>query len=148
MIRKIIMITLFLVAGCAFGQGRLREKLDEIKAQKVAYITNELELTPDQAAKFWPLYNAFEQKQREIRRQKVTRYLDRQDGATEKINDKEAADLLSQMQENEEALYQARKKFVDQLKDILPPAKILKLKKAEEDFNKKLLQQLRDRRRR
>ena len=48
------------------------------------------------------------------------------------------------MENTEDEMYQLRKKFVSNLKDILPPIKIIKLKKVEEDFNRKLLQQYRD----
>jgi hypothetical protein len=130
----------------SFGQGRLRQKLDQVKAQKVAFITNELQLTPDESAKFWPLYNAFDERQRDIRRQRVSAYLDRHSAGAAQLSDKEATALLAQMEENEDQLYQARKKLIADLKAILPAVKILKLKKAEEDFNKKLLQQIRDRR--
>ena len=48
------------------------------------------------------------------------------------------------MESTEDELDQLKKKFVSNLKGILPSTKILKLKKAEEQFSKKLLQQYRD----
>jgi len=124
---------------------RFKEKKEQIKALKVAFITNELELTPDEAAKFWPVFNAFEDKQQEIRKQKLKSFLDRKDdNAIDKLSEKEASTILSQMESTEDELYQLKKKFIANLKGILPATKILKLKKAEEDFSKKLLQQYRD----
>ena len=35
------------------------EKHQNIEALKVAFISKELELTPDEAQKFWPLYNQY-----------------------------------------------------------------------------------------
>jgi len=123
----------------------LREKKEQIKSMKVAYITNELSLTPDEAAKFWPIYNAFEEKQQEIRKQKLKGYLDRiDDESFDNLSEKEASTLLAQLESTEDELYQAKKKFVASLKSIIPSTKILKLKKAEEGFNRKLLQQYRD----
>ena len=102
-------------------------------------------MTPDEAAKFWPLFNAFEDKQQEIRKQKLKGYLDRADNNTiDKLSEKEATSMLSQMESSEEELYLLKKKFVTNLKGILPASKILKLKKAEDQFSKKLLQQYRD----
>lgn len=117
-------------------------KRDKIKALKVAFITNELNLTSAEAEKFWPLFNDFEAKQHEIRKQKLKNHLNKVEAET--LSDKEAAALLNQMESAEDELYQLRKKFVTNLKAILPPTKILKLKNAEEKFNKKLLQQYRD----
>jgi hypothetical protein len=44
----------------------------------------------------------------------------------------------------EDELYQWRKKFIVNLKGVIPPIKIIKLKKAEEGFNRKLLKQYRE----
>jgi hypothetical protein len=60
-----------------------------------------------------------------------------------KMSEKDASALLAQMESNEDELYQIRKKFIISLKGVLPSVKIIKLKKAEDDFNRKLLQQYR-----
>ena len=148
-INNILVAFVLLVLVNTFGQsGRLlREKKEQIKAMKVAYITSELSLTPEEAAKFWPLYNAFEDKQHEIRAQKLKGYLDRiDDESFDNISEKEAATLLAQMESTEDELHQAKKKFIASLKGVISPLKILKLKKAEEGFNRKLLQQYRNKR--
>jgi len=124
----------------------IRKKKEQIKALKVAFITNELALTSDEATKFWPLFNAFEEKQQEIKKQKLKGYLKRvDDGSFDNLSEKEATTMLAQMESTEDELYQLKKKFISNLKGIISPIKILKLKKAEENFNRKLLQQYRDR---
>jgi hypothetical protein len=124
----------------------IRKKKEQIKALKVAFITNELALTSDEAIKFWPLFNAFEEKQQEIKKQKLKGYLKRvDDGSFDNLSEKEATTMLAQMESTEDELYQLKKKFISNLKGIISPIKILKLKKAEENFNRKLLQQYRDR---
>jgi hypothetical protein len=62
----------------------------------------------------------------------------------DKLTEKDATLLLNQIQDNEEDQFNLRKKFISNLKEILPSLKIIKLKKAEEDFNRKLLQQYKD----
>ena len=147
---KLLIVSIFLISIASFGQNRplrerFKEKKEQVKALKVAFITTELNLTPEEAAKFWPIFNAFEDKQQEIKKQKLRALLDRTDGnAIDKLSEKEAATLLTQMESTEDELYQLKKKFVASLKGILPATKILKLKKAEEQFSKKLLQQYRD----
>jgi Spy/CpxP family protein refolding chaperone len=124
----------------------IRKKKEQIKALKVAFITNELELTSDEATKFWPLFNAFEEKQQEIKKQKLKGYLKRVDNDSfDNLSEKDATTMLSQMESTEDELYQLKKKFMASLKGVISPIKILKLKKAEENFNRKLLQQYRDR---
>lgn len=149
--RNILPLILILTSMISFAQnGRLmKQKKEQVKSLKVAFITSELDLTADESAKFWPLYNAFDEKQSEIRRTKMKSYLDRMDSENfDIVSEKEAATLLSQMESSEEEMYQLRKKFIGSLKSVLPAIKILKLKKAEEDFNRKLLQQYRNKRNR
>jgi hypothetical protein len=140
-------LLLLLISFVTFAQPnrRFNEKKEQVKALKVSFITNELDLSSEEAAKFWPVYNAFEDKQQEIRKQKVKTYsLRPNDNSLDKLSEKEAATLLVQMESTEEELYQLKKKFIVTLKTILPATKILKLKKAEDEFSRKLLQQYRD----
>lgn len=141
---KLLLIIVLLLSVHSFAQPPMGEKKEQIKALKVGFITNELSLTPDEAAKFWPIYNAFDDKQFELRHQKMRAFKDRMNDDLDKMSDKEAAALLAQMESNEDELYQNRKKFIASIKGVLPPIKIIKLKKAEDDFNRKLLQQYRD----
>jgi hypothetical protein len=123
-----------------------RKKKEQIKALKVAFITDELSLTSDEATKFWPLFNAFEYKQQEIKKQKLKGYLNKiDDDSFDKLSEKDASTMLAQIESTEDELYKLKKKFATALKGVISPVKILKLKKAEEKFNRKLLQQYRDR---
>ncbi len=146
-IKNILSILIVFISLQAVAQDGsfIRKKREQIKSMKVAFITNELALTPDEASKFWPLFNAYEEKQQEIKKQRLKGYLDRMDADSfDKLSDKEASAMLAQMESSEEELHQARKKFVASLKGVIPPVKILKLRKAEEGFNRKLLKQYRD----
>ena len=147
-ISKILPLLIAFISLNAIAQDGafIRKKKEQIKALKVAFITDELSLTPDEATKFWPLFNAFEDKQQEIKKQKLKGYLDRMDDDSfDKLSEKDAETMLAQMESTEDELYQAKKKFAASLKGVISPIKILKLKKAEENFNRKLLQQYRDR---
>lgn len=141
---KLVFIILFLLSIHLFAQPTREEKKEQIKALKVGFITTELALTSDEASKFWPLYNAFEDKQFDLRIQKMKAFRRRMDSDLDKISEKEASALLAQMESNEDELYQARKKFISSLRGVLPSLKIIQLKKAEDDFNRKLLRQYRE----
>ena len=128
----------------SFAQSSMEGKKEQIRAMKVGFITNELALTTDEAAKFWPIYNVYDDKQFELKHQKMKAFKGRMDSDFSKMSEKEACTLLAQMESNEDELYQLRKKFIANLKGVLPAVKIIKLKKAEDDFNRKLLQQYRN----
>lgn len=142
---KLFTLVFFLLGVSVFAQERFQEKKEQIKAFKVAFLTDELKLTASEAEKFWPLYNTYDDKQNELRQQKLKSLLRRMDeGAIDKMTDKEATNFLNQIENTEDEVYQNRKKFAASLKNVLSPVKILKLKKAEEDFNRKLLKQYRE----
>ncbi len=140
---KLLLVILLLLSIYSFAQPS-GEKKEQIKALKVGFITNELALTSEEAAKFWPIYNAYDYKQFELRHLKMKAFKEKMDSDLNKMSDKEASALLAQMESNEDELYHIRKKFIVSLKGVLPPVKIIKLKKAEDDFNRKLLQQYRN----
>lgn len=137
---------LFLFSIIAIAQPRIKEKREQIKALKVAFITNELGLTSEEAATFWPLYNAYDNKQMEIRHKKIKSLMDKVDKESiDNMSEKEAALLLAQTENIDEEVFMNRKKFINSLNGIIPSVKIIKLKRAEDDFNKKLLHQYRER---
>ena len=145
---KIILPIIFLlVTSLSFSQG-FKEKREKVKALKVAYITEQLELTTDEAQKFWPIYNAFDENQSELRHEKMRAILDRfKPGNVEKLSEKDASNSLIQMEKIEEDLFNLKKKFIKDLQSVISAKKIIKLKKAEEDFNRELLKQMREKRR-
>lgn len=145
--KKILPILFLFTTFSFFAQGEnMKEKKEKIKALKVAFLTTELDLTAREAQKFWPVYNSYDDDQFEIRHQKMKAYINQMnDAALDKISERDALNLLNKIEDTDQELYLLRKKFSKDLQEILPAVKILKLKKAEEDFNRKLLHQYRDR---
>ncbi|SHM58967.1 sensor of ECF-type sigma factor [Flavobacterium xinjiangense] len=145
-LKKLFPILLLLISFSFYGQGEgMREKKEQIKAMKVAFLTTELKLTSSEAEKFWPVYNTFDDKQFELRHQKMKSFMRRMNDETlDKMTEKEASAFLNQMESTEEELFVLRKNFIATLKGIIPATKIIKLRKSEENFNRKLLQQYRD----
>lgn len=126
-----------------YGQENNKEK---IKALKIAYITKDLNLSSSEAEKFWPVYNSFDEKQFDIRMVKMRKIRKEiKSKPLENLSDSEANSLLNQLDNLEDDSYKNKKKLVAELRKIISPVKILKLKKAEDDFNKSLLKQYRKR---
>ncbi|HEY1195846.1 MULTISPECIES: sensor of ECF-type sigma factor [Flavobacterium] len=145
-IKNILPLLLFLTSFSIFAQGgKIDEKREKIKAFKVSFLTTELELTSTEAEKFWPIYNAYDDKQYELKYLKMKTYVRQlKDENLKNLSDKEAATLLSQIESTDKEIYQLREKYMSNLKKVLSAKKILLLKKSEDDFNRKLLQQYRD----
>lgn len=144
--KNILTFLLFLVSFSFYAQNdKADDKREKIKAYKVSFLTTELELTSTEAEKFWPIYNTYDDKQYELRHNKMKTYLRKlDDDNLSSLSEKEAAALLSQIESTDKELYLLREKYTVNLKKILSAKKILKLKKSEDDFNRKLLKQYRD----
>ena len=134
-------LTVILLAVTFTFQAQDDEKRDKIKALKTAYFTTELSLNSEESAKFWPIYNAFDDKQFELRHKKMKSLANKLKKSIDTMTDKEALVILNQMEDYDQELFENRKKLVSNLKPVISAVKILKLKKAEDDFNRTLLKQ-------
>jgi hypothetical protein len=119
------------------------ESFDRMKSIKVAYITERLGLTPQEAEVFWPVYNDFENRKGEIHhnRRKLTEdFMKNQ----ENLSDAEVIKMLDEYTKynkaESELLIQIDKKF----REILPPAKVMKLNIAEVQFRNYLINKFRE----
>jgi len=144
--RLIIPLLLFLLCFSSFAQNGRKEMQEKIKAQKVAFITEKLSLTPQEAQNFWPVYNAFEEATNKIRRSEL--YKIRSEMKKDNLSEREARDIIDQFLIVEDKMHKAKQQLIVDLKKVLPPQKILMLKVAEDDFNRNLMKTLRDRRQR
>ena len=144
-LKNIFPILFLLISTSFYGQNNDQKK-EKIKALKIAFITNELNLTTTEATAFWPVYNSYDEKQYNLRREKSKTFRDKiQNASADKLSDKEAISVLKTMEDIDDKLYQLRKKMNSDLSSILSPVKMVRLKKAEEDFNRSLLKQYRNR---
>src|SRR6187431_2294722 len=81
-LRKLYPILFLLLSFNFYAQiqsdkDKFKEKREQIKAMKVAFLTTELDLSSSEAEKFWPLYNTYDDKLFELRHQKMKGYYKR-----------------------------------------------------------------------
>lgn len=138
-------ILLLLLFVFAFGQGmaQKKSKRDYIKSLKIAFITDNLNLTTEEAQKFWPIYNSYEDhKYTEVYKEyKGIKHLLR-DNEFGEVSEAQAKKTLEQLITIKKKSLELEKKLFEDLSDIMPSTKILYLKKLEDDFNHKLLEKL------
>jgi hypothetical protein len=132
--RILLSFALALPAATSFAQphGGGGAQIESVKAE---YLTRRLDLSPEEAQRFWPVYRNY---QRDIGKVLQERRKARQDQKTSG----EQVDEL----EFEEDLLDVKKKYRKEFSDVLPPQKVNLLYQAEKDFKEELLKQLKDRR--
>ncbi len=119
---------------------------EKIRALKIAYLTEKLDLTSTESEKFWPLFNDYHKKRRELFSFEKHEIKDRIKNGYD-INDlsnKEAETILTKIVNNREQLYKNKISFHKKLHAILPAKKILVLEITEREFNKKLMHKLKN----
>ncbi len=143
MMNKIIFALIFIFT-CTYITGQKiskREKLERIKAQKVAFITNKIELNSSEAQLFWPVYNEFFKKKDALNREKTSvnkeLLLNWETYADDKKT--ELVDRLIKFRLTEANM---ELKYHEKLKAVLPINKVIKLYNAESQFKTYLLKQI------
>ena len=140
--KKIILpILLFFLSLNILAQHN-REK---IIALKISFITEKLDLTEQEAQKFWPIYNNYDKVTSKIRHDDIRNIRREIRRNISTLTDKRARDLIIVLNEAESALHKHRMELSTKLLKIIPPKKILLLKIAEEDFKRKMLERFKNR---
>jgi Spy/CpxP family protein refolding chaperone len=124
-----------------FGNAPQRQRID---AQKVAFFTDQLQLTTDEAQKFWPVYNQYNSEKNDLNQDFMKGNQKFRNNA-DAMSDKDASDLADGYIRHAQKLVDLQKEYHLKLKDVLPPKKLLKLYNVERDFQRLLLQRLGER---
>ncbi len=140
--KYLIVFILFSFALNMQAQEPPRSKEDRIKAVKIAFITEELNLTPEESQGFWPIYNEMEEKHKEMRK----RAREDKKPDFETMSDAEVASWLDEHIAMEEAKVALHKEYIQKFKKVIPVRKIAKLLEVEHKFKKELLRRMQEHR--
>ena len=110
---------------------------DRMMSEKIAFLTTELDITPEEAQVFWPVYNQISQSRKESQKATMAAYKAlttalEDSTATEQQIDKLLDEYLSAQQAQKEDGKDDVKKF----RKVLPGKKVAKLFVAEEKFRR------------
>ena len=115
--------------------------LEKLNVYKIAFFTRRLNLTSQEAEKFWPVYNEYQKQKNLIQQEKVTLIRDfNQNEST--LNDNQLTELGDKLiativQESSLAVTYHKK-----LKEVLPPAKVIRFYQVENQYKAQLLNEL------
>ena len=117
------------------------DKKQRIETFKISYITKQLNLTPDEAKTFWPVYNEYEMATEEVRGE-FRRNVKENRGKLNELSDKEVEELIDSQIANKQRELDIQKSYHAQFKGVLPVKKVAKLYVAEHEFKKILLKEM------
>lgn len=113
---------------------------EKIQSLKVSFLTEQLDLTEKEAQEFWPVYNEYDKKSNKLRFHEIRNIRREIKNSLETLTEEKAVELLKKMNDIETRLHKLRMEFATKITSILPAKKIIKLKVAEEDFKRKMLE--------
>ncbi len=120
----------------------------KIKAYKVAYITEKLDLTESEAQKFWPIYNIYSDGKMALHREERSSIRKRisESGGIQNLTNDEAKEILERIKDISKRKGELKTDFFNKMSGILSYKKLLTLEIAEHEFNRKLIRKLRPQR--
>ena len=121
---SLIMALFFGCFSFVSAQNESKEKRSEkIQALKIAFITQKLELTSDEAQNFWPVYNRYENDIRQV-----------------VMDNKRGGDAI----DNEEKVLNVKKRYKSEFMKVIGQPKTNTLFNAEKEFRGVLMRQLKN----
>jgi hypothetical protein len=108
---------------------------EKIKAARAAYITERLELTTDEAEKFWPIYREYTEKRIDLFQQY----------RRAKKNESDDTKLLEMGLDIKQKELDLEKEYSQQFVKIISAQKLVALRQAELDFKRLVLRQIKQR---
>jgi len=118
----------------------------KIKALKVSYITEKLNLSEKEAAKFWPIYNKFEKERYNlyhVKRSSLKKKMEEL-GGIDNLTEKDSEGFAKKMLSIEKANYESAVSYQNALSKVISYKKIVKLQIVERDFNNRLFKRYRN----
>jgi hypothetical protein len=126
MYNRIIGITALCLQLTLGSTAQQPQKVEMLESLRVAYITKQLQLSPGEAQKFWPVYNNYQQDQRKLMKEH---------------KDKNGTEL-----ELEENLLNLRKRYRGDFTRTISEEKFDRLMKAERNWGEMVRKEMQRRR--
>ncbi len=144
-IKHLILIISFFIAGIAVAQPGGEKVREKIRTLQIAYFTEQLELTSSEAQEFWPVYNKLTQQRRNSEKQK-RKLLKNIEADFDSLTEEETREHISTLQAIDMMQTNLDATYSSQLIEIIGAKRYLLLKKAEQDFKRKMLEEFKNRR--
>jgi hypothetical protein len=118
-----------------------QNRKEKVETFKIAFITNALNLTPDEAQKFWPIFNEYEIKKTESRK-KLLMPARMALANTGTLTEKEVETHLNNIFLHKTNEIEYQKDLLKKLKPVISINKIAALVTAESNYKLELLKKL------
>lgn len=141
------MISLILAATFIYADaGNRCDWKEKMMSERVAFLTLEMNLTPEEAQAFWPVYNQINGEKDEAIHNVFKAYKALDEAIKTEKSEKEISRLLDAYLSAKEAQSEFEKKADEQFRKVLPVSKVAKLYLGEEKFRRQHIRKLHEKR--
>lgn len=140
------LITVFVSGFISSAQNHPKEKDDwreRMQSEKVAFLTTQMGLSPEESATFWPVYNEYTAKRQNAFKNVIKAYKDIEECIKKEGSDEEISKCLDAYLKATETHNGIESKAYQHYRKILPVEKIAKLCIGEEEFRRHQIHRLR-----
>ena len=142
-IAMVISTVVLLMTSVLSAQSQNKEDWKErLMSEKIAFLTAELNITPQEAQVFWPVYNQVNKEKDELMRKVFACYKELSAAIKENKSAKETGVQLDKYLDALEKQREAENSMPDKYKKVLPVEKVAKLYIAEEKFRRQQINRL------
>ena len=124
---------------------RDRATSEQVQVERIAYFTEQIGLTPEEAQLFWPVYNEMDNMRTALFEERaaiIQKFMKDADN----LNDKQIVEQLNRLTAIQQQEMALPAEYDAKFRKVLPPRKVMKLYVAEVGFRNYLLQTMRNRR--
>ena len=145
-LRLFITTTILCVAGMAVTVQAQDKRNDDWKqkmmSEKIAFLTNELQITPEEAQSFWPVYNQIFKDKDEALKNVFKTFRELEEAIENGKSEKEIKRLLAAYLEAEQRQRDTDSQVAEQIGKVLPVEKTARFFIAEEKFRRQQIHRL------
>ncbi len=115
---------------------------EKMMCEKIAFLTNELGITPEEAQDFWPVYNEIDKERDKAMHKVFKTFKAMNDAMEEGKTNKEIESLLKKYLEALEEQRELEDKVAERYMKVLPVDKVAKLYVGEEKFRRQHIRKM------
>jgi len=141
--KQLLITFLFILPVMVSAQG-FGDRKNEIESYKIAYLTQKLDLSAEEAKIFWPIYNGWQREQDELRKERSQMISFRKITEIEELSDSQVQALISNDFNMRQRELNLDRRYYSKLRENLPIKIVGKFYRAQEAFKRELLSKYRN----
>ena len=147
-ISSVFLMLLFAVfsnSNAASAQGPKEDWKQKMMSERIAFLTAEVGITPEEAQVFWPVYNQIWKEKDEATKKVFKTFMELEKATKEGRSNKEISRLLDEYLQALDGQRAMDSQSAERIKKVLPLEKVAKLYIAEENVRRQQINRLHER---